>query len=504
MNVFHELLAAASAIATFDNVVAMVLGTIAGILVGALPGITAAMSIAILLPFTFTMDPIVALGMIAGIYNGAMYGGAIPAILLRIPGTPAAVATTFDGYPLAQEGKAGLALQVSSYSSAIGGMASAVALIFLAPPLAVVALSFGPPEMFWVGVFGLASIALLLGDKPYKGLLSVGVGLLLAMVGTDKVSGHERFVFGRIELVSGLDIAVVLIGLFALPPAMAMAEAATRRGATSGVPVIKGAMSLWRALGTFRVTWLRASLIGIVVGILPGAGGNVAAILAYNETKRNAPDRSTFGKGNTQGLAAAECANNADNAAAMIPALTLGVPGTIVAALILGALMIQGMQPGPQLFRERPDVVYGFMLQMLLTSVLIIPLGGLLASRIFARLLLIPPTLLMPLIVATTVIGVYSINNSTFDIVVLFGAGILGWLFEKLDIPLAPAALGLILGPMIEANLRISLLLSRGDPLIFVTRPVSLAIIGALLAVLAIPFLARLLRRGRRSTKDAA
>lgn len=503
METLGHLVDAAVAIASLDNVVAMVLGTVAGILVGALPGITAAMSIAILLPFTFTMDPIVALGMIAGIYIGAMYGGAIPAILLRIPGTPAAVATTFDGYPLAQAGKAGLALQVSSYSSAIGGMASAVALIFLAPPLSRVALSFGPPEMFWVGVFGLASIALLLGDNRAKGLLSAAVGLLLALVGIDKVSGHERFVFGRIELVSGLDIAVVLIGLFALPPALQMAEAAVRRGRTEGVPVIAGAMSFLAAIGRFKLTWARSSLIGIAVGILPGAGGNVASIIAYNETKRTAADPLSFGKGNTQGLAAAECGNNADNAAAMIPALTLGVPGTIVAALILGALMIHGMQPGPQLFRDRPDVVYGFMLQMLVTAMLIIPLGGLFASRVFARLLLIPPTLLMPLIVATTVIGVYSINNSTFDIVLLFACGLLGWVFEKLDIPLAPAALGLILGPMIEANLRISLLLSRGDPLIFVTRPVSLAIVAVLSAVVAIPLLVRLIRRRRHSTRDS-
>lgn len=502
MDMFSHLIDAFFAIATWENLVAMVGGTIAGVMVGALPGITAAMSIAILLPFTFTMDPLIALGMIAGIYNGAMYGGAIPAILLRIPGTPAAVATTFDGYPLARSGKAGYALQICCYASAVGGIASALALIFLAPPLSRIALSFGPPEMFWVGVVGLASIALLLGDNRAKGILSAALGLLLALVGTDKVSGHERFVFGRIELVGGLDIAVVLIGLFALPPALQMAEAAAARSGLSAVPVIKGGIGFFQALRELKVTLLRSSLIGIVVGILPGAGGNMAPILAYNDTKRTAPDPETFGKGNAHGLAASECSNNADNAAAMIPALTLGVPGSIVAALIMGALMIQGMQPGPQLFRERPDVVYGFMLQMLFTSVLIIPFGGLIASRIFARILLIPPTLLMPLIVATTAIGVYSINNNTFDIVVLFACGFLGYLCEKLEIPLAPAALGLILGPMIEANLRISLLLSRGDASVLVTRPISLVIIAVLAAVILIPLLLRLWRP--RAAKENA
>jgi putative tricarboxylic transport membrane protein len=484
-----HILAALPAVLAWQNIAAMIVGTIAGIVVGALPGVTAAMAMAILLPLTFTMSPLVALGAMAGIYNGAMYGGAIPAILLRIPGTPAAVATTFDGYVMARRGEAGLALQISSYSSAVGGIASAISLILLAPPLSIVALSFGPPEMFWVGMFGLASLALLLGEDRIKGVISAAIGLFLALVGADQVSGHERFTFDRLELANGLDIGVVLIGLFALPPTFQMAEELLNRGQVGDIAAIRSAIGLIEAFRRFWKVWIHTSIIGIIIGILPGAGGNVAAIVAYNETKRYSDDPDGFGKGKPEGVAASECANNADNAASMIPALTLGVPGSLVAALIMGGLMIQGLQPGPQLFRDRPDVVYGFMLEMLITSALIFPLGGLVASRIFARLLYIPPSLLMPLIVATTVVGVYSINNSTFDLMMLFAFGLLGYIMEKLHIPLAPASLGLILGPMIEANMRISMVLSRGDLTIFFTRPVSLAILAVTAIIIATPLI---------------
>ena len=490
-----HILTALPAVLAWQNIVAMVAGTIAGIVVGALPGVTAAMAIAILLPLTFTMSPLVALGAMAGIYNGAMYGGAIPAILLRIPGTPAAVATTFDGYVMARRGEAGLALQISSYSSAVGGIASAISLILLAPPLSIVALSFGPPEMFWVGIFGLASLALLLGEDRIKGIISAAIGLFLALVGADQVSGHERFTFDRLELASELDIGVVLIGLFALPPTFQMAEELLHRGQVGDISAIRSAIGLIEAFKRFWKVWIHTSIIGIIIGILPGAGGNVAAIVAYNETKRYSDDPDGFGKGKPEGVAASECANNADSAASMIPALTLGVPGGLVAALIMGGLMIQGLQPGPQLFRDRPDVVYGFMLEMLITSALIFPLGGLVASRIFARLLHIPPSLLMPLIVATTVVGVYSINNSTFDLMMLFAFGLLGYVMEKLDIPLAPASLGLILGPMIEANMRISMVLSRGDLTIFFTRPVSLAILAVAAIIIATPLISSYRKR---------
>lgn len=477
------------------NVVIMVVGLIGGIAVGAMPGVNATMAIAMLLPLTFTMEPLAALGAIAGIYNGAMYGGAIPAILLRIPGTPAAIATTFDGFPMAKRGEAGKALEIASYSSAIGGMCGALVLLLVAPPLSRIALQFGPPEMFWIGIFGILSLAFLLGRDVIKGLISAGIGMFLGCIGTDLVTGQERYTFGSVNLVGGLDVATVLIGLFALPPTLELAEDCLRKKKVFEIPAITAAMGLFQALRQFWAIWIRSSVVGVLIGILPGAGGNLAAILAYNETKRRAPDPENFGTGKPEGVAASECANNADNGAALIPALTLGVPGTIVAALIIGALMIQGMQPGPQLFRTQPDIVYGFMMQMLFTAALIIPLGGLVASRLFSKVLFIPPYLLVPLILALTVAGVFSINNNTFDIGVLLVMGVLGYLMEKLAIPLAPASLGLILGPMVEENMRIALLLSRNDWTIFVTRPLSLVIIAALILVIGLPMLNRYRRR---------
>ena len=326
-----------------DVILFMVLGTTVGIAIGALPGLSATMGIAVLIPLTFVMQPLAALGMIAGIYNGAMYGGAIPAILLRIPGTPAGIATVFDGYPMAQQGRARTALSISLASSALGSAVSALALLLLAPPLAAVSLSFGPSEYFWLAVFGLTSIAVLLSDNPVKGLLSACFGLWIGAIGIDQITGNERFTFGQIELLDGLDIIVLLTGLYAIPPALELAETALvihREQINVGK---EAARFRWRSL---IPTWIRSSLIGIVVGIIPALGGNVAALIAWNETRRVADDPDRFGKGAPEGVAAAECANNADTAATLIPALTLGIPGNAVSAVILGALLVHGLRPG--------------------------------------------------------------------------------------------------------------------------------------------------------------
>jgi putative tricarboxylic transport membrane protein len=494
---FEPFLQALPVILQWQNLAAMVAGVVSGILIGALPGLTAAMAIAVLLPLTFTMEPLVALGMMAGIYNGVMYGSAIPAVLLRIPGTPAAIATVFDGYPMARKGHAGAALQVAVASSAVGGMASGLALMLLTPPLSLITLAFGPPEVFWVAVLGLTSVAMLVGDDPLKGLISMAIGLLLATVGIDQVTGHERFTFGSVHLLHGFHIVVVLIGLYALPPAIAMAEEAARGALQAVLPnVEKPPHNIFSTLRYWAV-WVRSSLIGIIVGIIPGAGGNVAAFLAYSETKRYAKDPESFGKGNPAGVAAAESANNADNAASLIPALTFGIPGSVVAALILGGLLIHGLQPGPQLFRDAPDVVYGFMLQMFLTAAMLPIFGGLIATRLFAQALRLPRSLLMPIIIAFTVIGCYLIQNSIFDVYLMLGFGVLGYFMEKLKIPLAPATLGVILGTMAEWNFRLSLILSRDNYAIFFTRPISQVLIVLCLAILLYPMIRAALGRWR-------
>jgi putative tricarboxylic transport membrane protein len=483
----------------WQNLAAMSVGTVAGILVGALPGITTAMSIAILLPLTFALDPLVALGLIAGIYNGAMYGAAIPAILLRIPGHGTAIVTTLDGYPMAQRGQAGYALQVAMVSSAIGGIMSAIALILIAPPLTVLALAFGPPEVFWLAVLGLSSVAMLLGSDPIKGWISMAIGLLLASVGIDAVTGYERFTFDVVHLVDGFHLVVVLIGLFALPPLAALAEEAFMPHIQIGGIAMTRSVARVRDLFRFWPQWLRGSIIGILVGVVPGAGGNIAAFISYFEAKRTAADPGSFGKGNPDGVAAAETATNADNAAALIPALTLGIPGNVIAALILSGLLIHGLQPGPQLFRNNPDIVYGFMLQMLFTSAMIFVFGGFAATRFFARVLQIPNAILVPSVAGLTVVGVYLVNNSIFDLYLMLGFGLLGYVMQKLAIPLAPATLGLILGGMADYNLRTSLLLAGGSPMILFNRGLSQVLIVLCLLVTIYPLARNLLVRARRA-----
>ncbi|MBV1866636.1 MAG: tripartite tricarboxylate transporter permease, partial [Marinosulfonomonas sp.] len=430
---YSSLIEALPNVLGWENLLALVIGVLGGIIVGALPGLSATMAISLLIPFTFGLEPLVALGMMAGIYNGAMYGGAIPAVLLRIPGTPAAVATTFDGYPMAQNGRGGYALQVAVVSSSIGGISSALALMLLAPPLAALTLLFGPAEIFWVAVFGLSSIIFLLGGDIIKGLMSAAFGVLISTVGTDTITGYDRLTFGFLELYDGVHIVVLLVGLYAMPPVISLLEDLADIDAGNANKL--GTGSLWKALpsmGRFWKTWTRSSIIGILIGILPGAGGSMAAFLSYNEARRGSKNPEEWGTGEPEGVAAAETANNADTASAMIPALTLGIPGTAVAAVMLGGLLIHGLQPGPMLFRENPEIVFGFMWQFLFAAILLIFVGGPLATNSFAQVLRLPRPLLGSIIIALMMIGVYSINGRMFDVFIMLGFGFIGYFMEKL------------------------------------------------------------------------
>ena len=487
MSLIDVLFAAIREILMWQNMVAMVVGVVGGILIGALPGLTATMGIAILIPLTFTMEPLVALGMVAGIYNGGIYGGAIPAILLGIPGTSSSIPTTFDGVPLAKRGEAENALRISAWSSAVGGVASGFSLLLLAPPLATVTLLFGPAEYFWVALFGMCSIAILLGEDPLKGLIASAIGLLIGTIGIDSVSGHERFTLDVYYLTGGFNFIVLLAGLYGLPPAIDLAQAAIGQkidAARIAIRQTENRFTDWRSL---YPTWTRSSIIGIVIGILPGVGGTMAAFLSYNETKRADKDPDSFGKGNYKGVAASECGNNADNASALIPTLTLGVPGNAVAALIMAAFLVHGLQPGPGLFRSEPVLVYAFILQMIVTAAILPILGGSIAVRIFAPVLRLPQSLIAPIVVSLSVIGVYSIQNSMFDIYALIGFGLLGYFFQRTGFPLAPIVLGVILGPMAEQQLRLALIISRGDVLALAGSPVAMTLIALILIVLLLP-----------------
>lgn len=316
----------------FWPLIAIIGATLLGVFIGALPGLNPVMAIALLLPLTYSMDPLVALAMVAGIYNGSMYGGAIPAILLRIPGTPASIATTFDGFPMADKGEAAKALKIACWSSAVGGIASAIELMTVGPLLARVTLYFGPAEYFWIAIFGMASVGVMVGSDPIKGIMAAVLGLLIGTIGIDSLSGQARYTFGQTWLLGGLDLIVVLVGLYALPPVLQLAEKCDLKGLSAAQLKLTNVPFKPGEIRSLIPTWIRSSGIGIGVGILPGAGGNIAAFLSYNAAKNASKDPNSFGKGNIQGVAAAESGNNADNAASMIPALALGIPGNVFSA----------------------------------------------------------------------------------------------------------------------------------------------------------------------------
>jgi putative tricarboxylic transport membrane protein len=445
------------------------------------------------------MDPLFALGMMAGMYNGGSYGGAIPAILLRVPGTPASVATILDGHEMTRHGRAPYALQVAVTSGVIGSILSALALILFAPWLVRLSLLFGPAEFFWVSVLGLATVASLLGDDFLKGVIAAIIGLLIGAVGIDLATGTERYAFGLLELSDGVNLVVLLTALFAVPPVIQMIEAARQDGMPKELLKLRRQGSVAREWRRFLPVWLRSSAIGIFVGTLPGAGGSMSCYLAYNDAKRRSPDPDSFGKGNPEGVAASEAGNGADNAASLIPALSLGIPGSGVAAVILGGLLIHGLRPGPQLFTEHADVVYGFMLQMLLSAVVLLFVGGLTATRIFGQALRLAPVVLAPLILMFVAIGVYAVNNSMFDLYLLLGIGVVAYVMERLDYPSAPIILGVILGPIAETQLSLALTISGGRVGALVSSPTAMILVALTLFVLSTPLWTTLKSRRRRA-----
>jgi len=495
---YADLLSSLPDVLNLTNFLAIVIGVLSGIAVGAMPGLSATMAISVLIPFTFGLHPLVALGLMAGIYNGAMYGGAIPAVLLRIPGTPAAVATTFDGYPMAQNGKGGFALQIAVVSSAFGGIASALALMLLAPPLAKVTLLFGPSEVFWIAVFGLCSIVFLLGDNPVKGLISACFGILVSIVGADPITSEDRFTFGHLELLDGINMVILLVGLYAMPPVIDLLETPLEaKGLGKALKTESLLRNLPKMFGFWK-TWLRSSVIGILIGILPGAGGSMAAFMSYNEARRASKNPENWGNGEPEGVAASETANNADTASALIPALTLGIPGTAVAAVMLGGLLIHGLQPGPMLFRDNANIVFGFMWQFLFGAILLIFLGGALATNTFAHLLTLPRPVLGAIIIVLMFIGVYSINERMFDVYLMFGFGLIGYVMDKFDFPLPPVVLGLILGGFAEENLRLTLLIGQGHWSALFANKTSLVLVALTIAVVVGPIIKRRLSKSRR------
>ncbi|MEM6563153.1 MAG: tripartite tricarboxylate transporter permease [Pseudomonadota bacterium] len=460
----------------------MLFGIVAGIFVGALPGLTATTGCALLLPFTFGHDPLQGILMLIGVFCGGIYGGSLSAILLRTPGTPAAAATMMDGFPLAERGEARRAIGLATVASFVGGTVGALIMTVLAPNLARAGLAFGPPEFFALTLFGLAMIVAVSGKSLLRGTLAASAGVLVTTIGFDPISAQARYTFGSRELLGGVELIPVLIGLFGVAQVFARAENLLT------FPNEKPSGRLLPRLTDLIATcWtmVKSAVIGVLVGSVPGAGCDVAAFAAYAEARRAAPDPTLFGKGNVQGVAAPEAANNAGTAGALIPMLSLGVPGDAVTAVLLGALTIHGFEPGPVFFAANLDLVNSIFAGVILTQAMLLIVGLLLAG-IFAWLIRIDQRIIVPAILFLCMFGAYSVRYSSFDMWLTLGIGAVGYLLEKARIPLSPMLLGIVLGTLAEQNLRRSLIISHDDPLIFFRQPVSAALIlAAAIAILA-------------------
>lgn len=455
-------------------------GVIAGTVIGALPGLTATMAVAVLVPFTFTMAPAAALISLGAIYTGAIYGGAYAAVLLNTPGTPSSIATTFDGYPMARNGDGDLALTLACLASVVGGLVGAAFLLVLAPPMATVALKFGPVEYFWLGLFGLTLIASLGEGSTIKGLIGGGLGLLLSMVGVAEVGGDIRYVGEFKSLLGGIDVVSALIGLYCIPvliDLVATPVAHLKTGSQVASFRLKEAVGL---IKRSKFNLVRSSIIGTVVGILPGAGGSIASLVSYSEAKRSSPRSENFGKGEPDGLVATESANNATVGGGFIPTLVLGIPGTPPDAIILGALLVQGIRTGPTLFTEQAPIVYTFIWGLILATLIMLPVGLLVGRFAFRSILAIPKAVLVPSVALMTVLGSYAVHNNVHEVQQMVVLGVLAWGVSRMGFSASPIVLGLILGSIAERGYVQGYLIggARGSVLAeFFARPISLAII---------------------------
>jgi putative tricarboxylic transport membrane protein len=462
-----------------DVLLPMLLASVFGLAVGAIPGLTASMAVSMLVPLTFFMSPLVAISTIVAVSAMAITSGDIPAALIRIPGTPASAAYVEDSYALTLKGQAGLVLGTSLVTSAIGGIFGTLCLIVFAPALAEFALNFSAFEFFWLCLFGLSCALLVSNSSVLKGVLAILIGLLLALVGLDPVAGQARFTFGSVEMIGGLGLVPLLVGMFAVPELIRYAIKPVPRliehvAGTTG-SVFRG---LFRALWPYKGGIMQGNVIGTLIGALPGAGSDVAAYVSYAISKKFSKTPELFGTGHLEGVAAAGAANNSAVGGAWIPAMVFGIPGDSLSAIVIGVLLMKGITPGPTIFTKQPQLTTAILESFILANVMLIPLGWA-AIKFSTRLLTLHRGVLMPLILVFCMIGAFAITNSVFAIVVMLGAGLLGYLMEENDIPTSPAILAFVLCPMIEANFLNGMLIARGDFSQFFARPLA-ATLGAL------------------------
>ena len=493
MDAFGHLLNGFAVAAQPINLAYVFLGCLLGTVIGVLPGIGPAAAIALLLPITYGIEPTSSLIMLCGIYYGAMYGGSTTSILINTPGESSSVMTALDGYAMARNGRAGAALAISAIASFIAGTISVVLLTLLAVPLAGVALKFGPAEYFTLMLFAMTSVAALTGQSLSKGLLSMFIGLMFATIGIDLQSGQQRFTFDLPELQDGIGFIVVVVGLFAIAEVFSGLEDLIRGRSE----IIRLSGRLWLTRDEWRrsvMPILRGTGIGFFKGVLPGAGATIATILSYSVERMLSRDKAKFGTGMIEGVAGPEAANNASTGGAMVPLLTLGIPGSGSTAVLLAAFIMYGLQPGPLLFEKRPDLVWGLIASMyignLMLLILNLPLVG-----VFVRLLYIPIGLLLPMVLSISAIGIFAVNGNIFELYLALGFGVIGYVFRKMAIPVAPLVLSLVLGGMMEQSFRQAMTISGADPGVFVRSPICIALLAASALALSIPFVAPLLRR---------
>ncbi len=475
-----------------DILLLVFMGTIAGLLIGALPGLTSAMAIALLIPLTYTLAPEQAFAILLPAYAAGTFGGSVAAILLNIPGTGAAIMTTLDGFPMREKGQAGRAIGVAISASVLGGLASAAVLMAIAPAAALWALKLGAHEYFAVALFGLVVIAFV-SDAPVAGMLSGAFGLLIAMAGNDPAGAYPRFTFGQSEMVGGLQFVPVMIGLFGIAEVLTVVD----RGLTDRPAVTQKLKGVYRSLlePLIKVgVLIRSIIVGLVIGIMPGSGPTIGSVMSYGLEKTFGRNREQMGRGAPEGIIAAEAANNSGTGGALVPMFALGIPGDAVTAILIGALLIHGLQPGPALFLEQPELVSSLFLLFVLGNVffLVIGLAGL---PLLLKILETPPRYLLPVVVSLCLIGSYASSASLFDAWLALGFGAFGFFMRKLRIPIAPMVLGFILGPLIEDNLRRAIILDDGDITGFFEHPISLLALGGIALLIMLPQFMKLCRK---------
>ncbi|MEM6383958.1 MAG: tripartite tricarboxylate transporter permease [Pseudomonadota bacterium] len=498
MSVFAEAL---SLVFQPDVIGTVVVASLIGITIGAIPGLTAVMGVALLIPITFFMDPVPAIAAIASLAAMAIFAGDIPGTLLRIPGTPASAAYVDDGYAMTKQGCPERALGLSMVSACIGGTIGVLLLMLAAPALARFATNFSAVEYFWLAILGLSCAAVIASNSALKGIISVLFGLWVAMIGIDTVAGQPRYTFGSIELMGGVSFIPAMIGMFALPEVLrnisAMAE--KRRPPVMG-PIFPGlGTTLWKR----RSNVVRGGLTGSLIGALPGAGADIAAWVAYALAKRNSKTPEAFGKGHDEGLIEAGAANNGALSSAWVPTLVFGIPGDSITAIVIGVLYLKGLEPGPIIFVRTPELVYAIFFAFLLANMLLIPFGWAIikASR---QLLRIPSAYFTPVVLACCIVGSFAINNTAFGVLTMLVFGLIGWFFEENKIPIAPAILGIVLGGILEFNFVTSMLISQGDVTVFFSRPVAVMLAIAVLLAWTVPIVRHLRHRPKKGDEEAS